>query len=418
VKHPGAHEAPVGSLRPTIEMADIVNRFGGQLISTRVLNAQQRRALSAISVCRTARLGGHVDVCNHCDTQRPSYNSCRDRHCPKCQWLASQRWLDRRLQKILPVHHFHVVFTLPSQLRSLTMYNRELIFALLFESASLTLKKLAADDRHLGASLGVTAVLHTWSRDLTFHPHLHCVVTGGGLAEDGSWVRTRAGFLFPVRVLGKLFRGVFLDRLKGYAAAGKLDFGGKCAELEDPDGFQAFVDKLYSKRWNVYCKKPFGGVEAVHGYLGRYTHRIAIGNRRLISIDDSKVTFYTRNGQTASLPPVSFLSRFVNHVLPKNFVRIRHFGLYASSNVNTKLANARSLLTDDEVLHVDKSKPDARVAKPAPSDEPDFAKRFRIATGVDLSRCSVCGSEVTRHGLAKAGVGVGAGSCRAPPRAA
>jgi hypothetical protein len=315
------------------------------------------------------------------------------------------------------VHHFHVVFTLPSELRLLTMYNRRLMYSLLFESAGLTLKKLATDDRHLGASLGITAVLHTWSRDLSFHPHLHCVVTGGGLGQDGGWVQTRPGFLFPVRVLGKLFRGIFLDRLKGFATIGKLDFGGKCAGLEDPDAFQSFVDKLYAKRWNVYCKKPFGGVRAVHGYLCKYTHRIAIGNRRLISFDDSKVTFYTRQGHTASLPPVSFLSRFVNHVLPKNFVRIRHFGLYASSNVNTKLLQAKTLLQGDSAEPTDKSTADDPSNQSAPTGEPDFVRRFRIAVGVDLGRCSVCGSTVTRHGLARENATPISGGSRAPPRA-
>lgn len=413
--HPaGAHVAPVEAVRPSIELADIVRRFGDELMSRRVLNIEQRRALHAISLCRSARLGGHVDVCNECGHQRPAYNSCRDRHCPKCQWLASQRWLDRRLEAILPVHHFHVVFTLPSELRLLTMYNRKLIFGLLFESASLTLKKLAADDRRLGATLGITAVLHTWSRDLSFHPHIHCVVSGGGLGADGRWVKTRPGFLFPVKVLGKLFRGIFLDRLRRLFAAGKLDCSGKCAALASADGFQTFTDKLYSKRWNVYCKKPFGGVGAVHGYLCKYTHRIAISNRRLVSFDDDKVTFYTRDGHTASLSPPGFLSRFVNHVLPKNFVRIRHFGLYASSNVNTKLVKARMLLQQDSAPLATNS----GHANDQSTGDPDFVKRLRVATGIDLSRCHVCGANVTRHGLAPDDAVHGCSQSRAPPRAA
>jgi len=413
----GARAAPAAAVRPEIEVADIVRRFGDELTGSRVLSFEQRRALSAIALCRTARLGGHVDVCPDCGHSRPAYNSCRNRHCPKCQWLVSQRWLDSRLQRILPVHHFHVVFTLPSELRLLTMYNRKALFALLFESASAALKKLAADERRLGALLGITAVLHTWTRDLNFHPHLHCVVTGGGLGLDGKWVSTRPQFLFPVKVLGKLFRGIFVDRLRRLHADGKLVCNGKCSPLGSASEFQRLIDKLYSMRWNVYSKKPFGGIEGVHKYLAKYTHRIAISNRRLISFDDRAVTFYTRNGKTASLKPLGFLARFLSHVLPKNFVRIRHFGLYASGNVNTRLVKARTLLLNEMSAPVsDAQKPVTHDA--TASDEPDYVIRFRIATGIDLRRCPRCGNTMNRYSLSPDRTAFGGANSRAPPEAA
>jgi predicted RNA-binding Zn-ribbon protein involved in translation (DUF1610 family) len=412
----GAHWAPAGRVRPALEVADIVRRFGDELVSSRALGFEQRQALEHIALCRTARLGGHVDVCPECGLQRPAYNSCRDRHCPKCQWLLSERWLDSRLERMLPVHHFHVVFTLPSELRLLTMYNRRALFQLLFESGTTALKKLGADDRRLGALLGITAVLHTWSRDLGFHPHIHCVVTGGGLASNGNWVRTRPGFLFPVRVLGKLFRGIFLDRLIRLAARGQLRFDGKCDRLASPSRWRRFIDSLYRKQWNVYSKKPFGGIEGVHRYLAKYTHRIAISNRRLISFDDRAVTFYTRDTKTASLPPLVFLARFLTHVLPRNFVRIRHFGLYASANVNTRLQHARVLL---EHRNASGSPPDTTVNLETDShDEPDWVTRYRNATGIDLRLCPNCGAPLYRFALVPERAPLAIALSRAPPVAA
>jgi hypothetical protein len=416
--HPaGACWAPAAAVRPSIEVADIVRRFGDELARSRSLSCGQRRVLDAIALCRTARLGGHLDVCPDCGHQRPAYNSCRDRHCPKCQWLLSERWRDGRMRRMLPVHHFHVVFTLPSELRHLTLYNRRALFGLLFESAASALKKLAADDRRLGAELGFTAVLHTWSRDLGFHPHVHCVVTGGGLTPGGRWAGTRPGFLFPVRVLGKLFRGIFLDRLRRLHAAHQLSCTGKCAPLASVPEFERFVDRLYRKRWNVYSKKPFGGIDGVYRYLARYTHRIAISNRRLIGFDDRAVTFYTRGGKTASLAPLSFLARFISHVLPRNFMRIRHFGLYASGNVNTRLARARASLPGDDPTAVPDDNAsadnDANV-----SNEPDYVIRYRAATGVDLTRCPLCGGTMHRYALAPGGLLLGGTSSRAPPEAA
>ena len=411
-----ARVARVEAVRPKIEVADIVHRFGDELMKIRVLNREQRRALSAIGLCRTALLGGHVDVCPDCGHRRPAYNSCRNRHCPKCQWLASQRWLDSRVETMLPVNHFHVVFTLPSQLRTLTMLNRRLLFSVLFESAASALKTLSADPKRLGAKLGFTAVLHSWSQDLSFHPHIHCVVTAGGLGANGQWVNSRKRFLFPVKPLGQVFRGVFLNRLKRLYTDKKLLLLGKCASLASQSQFQAFIDKLYTKRFNVYSKKPFGGVEGVHQYLAKYTHRIAISNRRLIAFDDNKVTFHTRNGKTASLKPLGFLARFISHVLPSNFVRIRHYGLYSSSNLHTDLPQTRMLLLSENAAWQSQTQTPCDKQSES-SDEPDFLTRYRYATGVDLRLCPVCGAIMNRYKLVQDTVGLCISPSRAPPEA-
>jgi hypothetical protein len=405
------------AVRPKIEVADIVHRFGDELIETRVLNNEQRRALRAIGLCRTALLGGHVDVCPDCGHRRPAYNSCRNRHCPKCQWLASQRWLDSRVERMLPVNHFHVVFTLPSQLRPLVMLNRRLLFSVLFESATSALKTLSSDPKRLGAKLGITAVLHTWSRDLSFHPHIHCVVTAGGLGTNGQWVNSRKRFLFPVKPLGEVFRAVFLNRLKRLYADKKLVLLGKCASLASQSQFQAFIGKLYTKRFNVYSKKPFGAVRSVYQYLAKYTHRIAISNRRIIAFDDNRVTFHTRNGKTASFSPLGFLARFISHVLPRNFVRIRHYGLYSSSNLHTDLPRSRALLLSENATW--QSQTQMPCDKPSvSSDEPDYLRRYRDATGLDLRLCPVCGAIMNHYKLVQDDIGLCSSPSRAPPEAA
>jgi hypothetical protein len=283
-----------------------------------------------------------------------------------------------------------VVFTLPSQLRQLVLDNRRKLFALLFETASQALLDLGRDNRWLGAQLGITAVLHTWSRDLNFHPHLHCVVTGGGLDSQGRWVSTDPGFLFPVKVLGKRFGRLFLDGLKRLYQDRKLTLGGKCEPLANGSRFASLLDKLYQTNWVVYCKKPFGDAQGVYAYLGRYTHRTAISNGRLLSIDEKSVVFRTRHKKIASLPPVMFLRRFLLHVLPKGFVRIRHYGLLASGNVNTKLVQAKKQLDNNRAPAAVPS------GKPAHGDklpfELDFAWRFRLLTGIDLFQCPKCGT--------------------------
>lgn len=298
--------------------------------------------LRDIERCRTAALGGHLDVCDHCSYTSPSYNSCRNRHCPKCQGLAQAKWIAEREERILPVRHFHVVFTMPAELHALVRYRRDELFRVLFACASQTLLELGRDERHLGVDLGLTAVLHTWTRELLFHPHVHCIVTGGGLSLDGSrWIDSRKKYLFPIKVIGALFRGKFLDSLRKAYAYGL--FTGFHA-FDDPEGFNRLMRTIAKKNWIVYAKRAFGGPEQVYRYLGRYTHRVGIANSRLVALRDDAVMFRTKNGKTATVTPREFLRRFLLHILPARFVKMRHFGLLASGNVNTKLAHARTLL--------------------------------------------------------------------------
>jgi hypothetical protein len=303
--------------------------------------------------------------------------------------LAQHRWLEERKLRILPVHHLHVVFTLPAELRPVVLRNRRRLYALLFEAASQSLLELGWDAQRLGGLLGITAVLHTWTRDLSFHPHLHCVVTGGGISSDGKrWMRTRPGYLFPVRVLGQLFRGKFLDGLRALHAAGALDLSGVCEPLSNPEAFQTALDALYRKRWVVYSKPPFGGAQAVYAYLGRYTHRVGISNARLLHVDATSVRFRTRHQRQTTLSPVEFLRRLMLHVLPKGFVRIRHFGLLAPANVPTRLPLSRALLGDST-----EDTPPARPAPPSsPTDVvPAYVLHYQRLTGVDLRQCPACG---------------------------
>jgi hypothetical protein len=365
--------------RPALEVADLVRDFGEALRRAHVVTPEQAVVLRALVACRTPALGGHVDVCDRCGLQRPSYNSCRNRHCPKCPALAQARWLDGRAQRILPVGHFHVVFTAPDVLHRLAAFRREEIFNLIFSAASETLRELA--ETHLHAELGTTLVLHTWTRDLRFHPHVHAIVSAGGLSTDGErWV-PRPKFLFHVRVIGALFRGKFLAKLRALHQRG--DFDGFDA-FRDPEGFDRMMARLAKKRWVVYAKEPFGAVSHVLGYLGRYTHRVGISNQRLLERHGDMVVFATKNGATATLHGVEFLRRFVQHVLPKHFVKIRHYGLYASSSIDTKLAHASGLLTT------------ATVAPPAPAHvtdadaRPAWKRLLDRLLGVDVDRCPSC----------------------------
>ncbi len=315
------------------------------------LSLAQGRVLQHIATCRTAALGGHVDQCDACGHQRPSYNSCRDRHCPKCQASAQARWLDQRLARLLPVPYFHVVFTVPDELNRVLLRNQRRGYGLLFAAAAASLQELAADPRRLGAQLAITAILHTWGQSLRFHPHLHCVVSGGGLSLDGQrWIAGQESYFLPVRVLAKLFRGKCLAALDDAYQQGQLDLGGSCAELAAPAGWAAWRDQLYRTDWVVYAKPPFGGPQVVFRYLGRYTHRVAISNHRLVDLTGDRVTFtvkdYADHGRRKkmTLSVEQFLRRFLLHVLPGGFVRIRHYGLVAGRNVDTKLALARRLL--------------------------------------------------------------------------
>jgi hypothetical protein len=390
-----AHAHPPPGVRaqdgPTLEVADIVRLHGEAFVRAHALTPDQHAVLRAVARCRTAALGGHIDVCDACGHSTIAYNSCRDRHCPKCQALSQARWIERRMERVLPTHAFHVVFTIPSELHGLAMVNREDIFALLFAAAAEALLELGRDPRWLGAELGITSVLHTWTRDLRFHPHVHCVVSGGGLSLDGKqWIAARPDFLFPVRVLGALFRGKFLARLDQLYQRGALRLEGPASALAEPSRFARIKDKLHRTRWVVYAKRPFGGPEQVFRYLGRYTHRVGISNRRLVSLDPRGVTFRTHGERTVTLAPHDFLRRFLLHVLPKGFVKIRHYGLMAASHVPTRLAQARRILQSA-----------APQTSPAVARCPaDFRELLLALTDTDLRRCPRCGQlAMRRHPL-------------------
>jgi hypothetical protein len=337
--------------RPHLEVADLVRSHGDRLGRTRRLSLDQQRVMRHIASCRSAELGGHVDVCDCCRHERISYNSCRDRHCPKCQGTERARWLEQRLVRLLPVPYFHVVFTVPSELAPVILRNKRLGYAFLFGAASQTIKTLARDPKRLGAEVSITAVLHSWSQNLLFHPHLHCVVSGGGLSPDGKrWVQGSDRFFLPVRVLARMFRGKFLALLDAAYREGLLELPGDLAPLDDQAAWIRLRRLLYQTPWIVYAKPPFGGPQQIFRYLGRYTHRVAISNHRLVRTDGRNVTIKVRDrtdhGRTKqlTLPVERFLGRFLLHVLPYRFVRIRHYGLVAGRNVDTKLAAARHLL--------------------------------------------------------------------------
>jgi predicted RNA-binding Zn-ribbon protein involved in translation (DUF1610 family) len=336
----------------------------------------------AIERCRTAALGGHLDVCGKCGHQTPAYNSCRNRHCPKCQSLVQARWIDGRRKRIVPTKYFHVVFTLPQELRAIARANPKEMYDLVLESAARTLLDFGRSRLH--AQLGVTAVLHTWTRDLRFHPHAHCIVTAGGLDENEEcWVPTRSRFLFPVKAMSKVFRGKILDGLARLYGDGALYLGAAHAPSSDAEDFNQLKNKLYRKEWVVYAKPPFGGPEQVFEYLGRYTHRVGLSNQRLVSFDGHDVCFRTKHGKTATIDAVEFVRRFLLHVLPTGFVKIRHYGLVAAANVTTKLEVARRCLT---------SLDDVPQPEPASDLPPSWRDLVIALTGVDLLRCPSCGS--------------------------
>ena len=384
--------------RPRYGVAEVVRGYGDDYRRTHLPSAAQQRVLRNIAACRTAALGGHVDECEHeCGFARISYNSCRDRHCPTCQGPRSAEWVSKRLEHLLPVPYFHVVFTIPDELNPLVLRNKAVVYKILFEAASKTLVELARDPKRLGADIGMTAVLHTWGQNLLLHPHLHCVVTGGGLSSNGSrWIMGRQRYLLPVKVLGKLFRGKFLALLEQAHKADQLKLAGSTAKLTDPFVWAGLRDRLYHKRWVVYAKPPFGGASQTFRYLGRYTHRVAISNHRIVDIAKGKVSFTVKDykddarKKTMTLRAVEFLRRFLLHVLPKGFVRIRHYGLCASRNVNTKLVAARRLLEPDVPVKAPQHTP--------PSAEPtSWWERFREQTGIDVMVCLSCGGRLVRR---------------------
>ncbi|HMB04773.1 MAG TPA: IS91 family transposase, partial [Isosphaeraceae bacterium] len=316
-----------------------------------VLSPEQRRALSDIAACRTAALGGHVEECDQCGHRQIAYNSCRNRHCPKCQATAAAQWMEERQAELLPVEYHHVVFTLPAVLGPIALQNPREVYGILFRAAAETLQQIAADPKHLGVEIGFLAILHTWGQNLEHHPHVHCVVPGGGLAPDGSrGIACPPGFFLPVRVLSRVFRGKFLALLGHAFEQGKLSFHGKLRALADAGAFQRRLAASAESEWVVYSKPPFGGPEQVLKYLARYTHRVAISNRRLVSFEDGEVTFhwkdYAHGGgpKTMTLKAIEFIRRFLLHVLPSGFVRIRHYGFLANRVCQEKLALCRALL--------------------------------------------------------------------------
>ena len=372
--------------RPKLEVADVFRRYGeayrekhGASMST-----AQRRVMKAIEVCRTAALGGHLERCDQCGHERNCFNSCRDRHCPKCQSLARAQWIEDRQSELLDCPYFHVVFTVPEQIAAIAYQNKELVYGILFQITAETLKTIAADPEHLGAEIGFFAVLHSWGQNLVFHPHLHCVVPGGGLSPDGKqWVacKRKPDFFLPVRVLSRLFRRRFLESLQTAFDSGKLQFFGSLESLRESSAFARQIARAKSVEWVVYAKRPFAGPQQVLDYVGRYTHRVAISNNRLVDIEDGQVQFqwkdYRDNSQvkTMSLSADEFIRRFLIHVLPEGFQRIRYYGFLGNRYRQRKLALCRRLLGMQTV------------ASPPAKDHRD---RYEELTGRSLRECPQC----------------------------
>lgn len=371
-------------MRPALEVADIVRAHGAEFRQAHAgsLSARQKRVLRSIELCRTAALGGHIERCDQCGHERNAYNSCADRHCPKCQSLGRAKWLEKRQAELLPCEYFHVVFTLPEPLAKLSLQNKRQMYNLLFRATAETLQTIAADPKHLGAQIGFFCILHTWGQTLTAHPHLHCVVPGGGISLDGRrWIACRPGFFLPVKVLSRRFRKLYLRYLEQAYAAGKLQFHGDLEQLADGQNFARYLAPLAEMEWVVYAKPPFGGPERVLDYLGRYTHRIAISNNRLIELKDGKVTFaykdykHEQRQKVMTLSADEFLRRFLMHILPDGFQRIRHYGLLGNRHRAENLARCRGLLG---------------VVAPTTERQRDYRERYRQLTGQDPLRCPQC----------------------------
>jgi hypothetical protein len=383
--------------RPSLEVVDIFHLHGEEYKNHYPVSPEQRKAMADITRCRTAGLGGHVDTCDQdCGFTRISYNSCRNRHCPKCQSLNQAKWLETRKERILPTHYFHMVITLPHDLNPLILQNKEVLYPLLFQTASHALQKLALGYPRLQAQLGFTAVLHTWDQDLQFHPHLHLVVTGGGLDPSAQrWVPAKNSFLVPVKALSQIVRGMFLDALRETFHQVKLSFRGNTEGLKEESTFDRFLKKLRRQKWVVYSKKPFDGAQHVYAYLSRYTHRVAISNHRLVNCQNGQVTFKARNNQSpenprqVTLPAEEFIRRFLLHVLPSGFVKIRHYGLLSSANAKTKLETARTLILQmksaDQNAQPPAKHPTGKEIQPQTWQELLFH-----LTGINLKTCPKC----------------------------
>jgi len=392
--------------RPKLEVADVFRRYGSAYRQQHAgsLSRGQRRVMSAIALCRTAALGGHLEQCDSCGHQRPAYDSCRNRHCPKCQSLARAYWLEDRQAELLPTQYFHVVFTVPEEIAAIAYQNKEVVYGILFRATAETLRTIAADRKHLGAEVGFLAVLHTWGQNLLFHPHLHCVVPGGGIAPDGQhWIACRPGFFLPVRVLSRLFRRLFLEQLQIAFDTGKLQFFSSLERLCEPKAFAQYRAPLRQTEWVVYAKPPFGGPEQVLNYLGRYTHRVAISNNRLLAIHNGKVTFrwkdyrHHHRQRTMTLEVDEFIRRFLLHVLPDGFQRIRHYGFLGNRYRKAKLSLCRHLLGV------------ALTAVAQRTDQPDYRDLYEKLTGKSLRDCPVC------HRGHMVAIAVLPASGRAPP---
>ena len=379
-------------MRPAIEVADVFRRHVARYRRDHQghIGRVERRVMTAIETCRTSVLGGHAEQCGDCGLLRCAYNSCRNRHCPKCQGLARAEWLEARQAELLPVPYYHVVFTLPALAAEIAFQNKRIVYTILFRAAADALRDIAADPQHLGAEVGAVVLLHTWGQALHHHPHLHCIVPGGGLSLDQSrWIACKPGFFLPVRVLSRRFRTLFLKRLNAAFEAGELRFSGTLAALAGPAAFAERSTGLKTIEWVVYAKRPFAGPEQVLAYLGRYTHRVAIANSRLTGITDDQVSFtwkdYRHHGKTKimKLTADEFMRRFLLHTLPDGFHRIRHIGLLANSHRAAKLARCRVLLA---------------APTPLPSLPQTYRERHRRLTGQDLDICPDCGGPMNDLG--------------------
>ncbi len=378
-------------MRPAgLEVADIFRQCGPafRMQNTASLSRGQRRVMSAIEQCRTAALGGHVEQCDACGHQRIAYNSCRNRHCPKCQSMARDQWLSERQAELLPVEYFHVVFTVPQEVAAIAYQNKEVVYNILFQATAQTLRTIGADPKHLGAEIGFIAILHTWGQNLLHHPHLHCVVPGGGIsADDQRWISCRPGFFLPVRVLSRLFRCLFLELLQQAFDGGELHFFNSIEGLKDRLAFAKYIAPATQTEWVVYAKAPFGGPKQVLEYLGRYTHRVAISNNRLLELNDGAVTFawkdyrHESKNKTMRLDAHEFIRRFLLHVLPSGFQRIRSYGFLANRYRQVKIELCRKLL----------GAPVPVVAVDVSDQSIDYRDRYQRLTGLSLRDCPHCG---------------------------
>ena len=381
-------------MRPRLEVADVFRRHGAAYRERHKghLDRLALKTMGAIEACRTAALGGHIEHCADCGLVRQAYNSCRNRHCPKCQGLARADWLAARQADLLPVEYFHVVFTLPAPVAEIAFQNKRVVYDILFKAASQTVRTIGADPGHLGADLGMVAVLHTWGQNLHHHPHVHCVVPGGGPSSDGTrWISCRPGFLLPVKVLSRLYRRLFLEHLQAAFNAGRLSFFHDLEGLADPAAFAGRIAKVRKIEWVVHAKPPFGGPERVLAYLGRYTHRVAISNSRLVGMDDNQVAFrwkdYRHHGKPKlmTLGADEFIRRFLIHTLPDGFHRIRHYGFLASGHRAARIALCRHLLN-------------AQAPPPTPPAA-DYRERCLQLTGHAIGICPCCGGPMVSYSL-------------------